>query len=118
MTKETITSLHFLLKKLVSLHPSACEQSREKFASPERGSEFRLPEHRSSAPAASARELTAARARVLQGEQGHSQVNVGQKPVSQILPSAKEALCYVANPKSPAEHPKSAGFGHEHLSER
>ena len=57
MTKEIITSLRFLLKKLMSSHPSVCEQSSEEFASPERGSEFRLPEHRSSAPVASAREL-------------------------------------------------------------
>lgn len=57
MTKEIITSLHFLLKKLNSSHPSACEQSSEEFASPEHGSEFRLPEHRSSMLVASAREL-------------------------------------------------------------
>lgn len=57
MTKEIITSLHFLLKKLISSHPSACEQSSEDFAHPERGSEFCLPKHRSSVPFASAREL-------------------------------------------------------------
>jgi len=46
MTKEIITSLHFFLKKLISSHPSACKQSSEEFASPECGSEFRLPEQR------------------------------------------------------------------------
>lgn len=57
MTKEIITSSHFLLKKLISSHPSACEQSSKEFACPERGSEFRLADHRSSAPVVSAREL-------------------------------------------------------------
>lgn len=87
MAKERITSLHFLLKKLIPSHPGARQQSSEEFASPECGSEF-SPGTRGVCERKSCRSQGSGPA----VQRGHSEVNVGQKPVSRILPGVQAAL--------------------------
>lgn len=86
MAKERITSLHFLLKKLIPSRPGAREQSSEEFASPERGSEF-SPGARGACECESYRSQGSGPA----VQRGHSEANVGQKPVSHILPGVQAA---------------------------
>lgn len=109
MTKEIIILQRFILEKPISSHPSACLQSRARFARPDCGSELRLLKLGCSCCVWEQTQLESCRLNkiILKSAQG-------KKILTQILPGALTALWYIfyglkstSCPLRPAEHPKT-----------